>query len=1015
MKRKPARLELFLAMFACVLTVYTSTAPGSGTNGYTGREAYNECAELFSPELPLERTSSVDTFNIVRFDFESEDWQGWTRLDNTAQVDTFFRVDTLLLPPGDRGMWCGLAADPPPPCGDSWPGGAGYGNNWRQCLVSDHFPFMGKLNVTFTASFDSEPGCDVTRVQYDAGDSWIDCAVFDAGSGGGERSIVLHTGLTGTRLRFLFQSDAAVSDEDGLRDSGGGCAISAVRIEDSEGIIDEEDFESSPIGARDADGDGNGIHWHAAPGESFGLFSGFFAPLTDKDPCSDNLSSAILFFVDSPDQSPQYPGMFDTPQCSGGGADILCQDEMVISPVIDMTRYSTGNNNIQDASIPAPSLDGLGGAYLFYTVYRDLPLRNLVFYTWRIRNIDGGTGCPGPWLDRGLLRYGPDKDYLFARNEIGDLLTCDSIQVALGCIDMSQEWYRHRATSAVHTPAPWFDNVRIQRYEAAGPRWHYRGMDLFQDNFPQDPLDIEGFVRADAAIDINPAYDTAIRPGDSVVVRCTSPLGGGIAKYCGMPSVFMHVRCQYIGDPAHPKPPLTGEVLVGNYGRFVSIDGMWTVIQGDTARTAAGASPDRYAFDLNDSLFTRGYRIDYYFTASDKKAMNSRLPANAGSGVFFEWTCLPTLASDMLYVDDYDGRGSMKGIVQQYYDPAFQAALPTENQPDRYDINSPSAMVSNGLGSRAPLEHLTAAYDKIIWDCGDLAAGTITDGTSDSDKSDDAGLLLEWLANSTRNVGLWISGDNVAYDLTEHMRSGRSRFLLDWCGVRLAADSYFEETGGWPGGGIVTPLVKGVPGGIFHDGAYPDSFLAFGGCPIINRFDVLEAGAAGTETLLYPDFGGEQKIAGIQSVRYNHNGYKAGTVWLGFSFMYIRGAEVQFPLIPYAIVHTITEWFDNLSMEPVTGHETPLANRLHQNYPNPFNSLTTIRFALEHGGRTTLKIYDAAGQHVRTLVDDVLEAGGHEARWDGLSDGGSAAASGVYFYRISSGAYVETRKMVLLR
>jgi hypothetical protein len=442
------------------------------------------------------------------------------------------------------------------------------------------------------------------------------------------------------------------------------------------------------------------------------------------------------------------------------------------------------------------------------------------------------------------------------------------------------------------------------------------------------------------------------------------------------------------------------------------------VIQADTARVNGVVVPDHYGFDLNDSLLTRGYRIDYYFSAADMDCENTTLPARAGRGEHFEWTCLPTLASDILFVDDYDARGSRNGIVQEYYEPAFLAALPAENQPDRYDVNAPSAMVSNGPGSRGCFEHLTAAYGKIVWDCGDLASGTITDGTSDSDKSNDAGLLLEWLTNSEHNTGLWISGDNVANDLATHMRSAQAGFLLDWCGVRLAADGYFEETGGFSGG-VVSPLVKGVPGSIFHDGVRPDSFIAFGGCPIVNRFDVLSTAATGTAALTYPDFGGAQMTAGVRSIRYNHHDYRAGTIWLGFSFMYIRDVTMQAPPAGTRVVSAIIDWFDNLTGEEVTGHETqwiePEVYILLQNFPNPFNPFTTIRFGLRYGGQVTLRIYDAAGRPVRTLVDDVLEPGLHTAQWDGRNDGGTRAASGVYFYRIRTAGFERTRKMVLLR
>ena len=94
---------------------------------------------------------------------------------------------------------------------------------------------------------------------------------------------------------------------------------------------------------------------------------------------------------------------------------------------------------------------------------------------------------------------------------------------------------------------------------------------------------------------------------------------------------------------------------------------------------------------------------------------------------------------------------------------------------------------------------------------------------------------------------------------------------------------------------------------------------------------------------------------------------------------------------------------------------SPLTYELFQNYPNPFNPETTIQYSLAVSGRVIIHIYNILGQRVRTLVDDVLEAGVHRAQWDGKDDGGRNIASGVYLYRVRSGDFIETRKFILLK
>ncbi len=88
---------------------------------------------------------------------------------------------------------------------------------------------------------------------------------------------------------------------------------------------------------------------------------------------------------------------------------------------------------------------------------------------------------------------------------------------------------------------------------------------------------------------------------------------------------------------------------------------------------------------------------------------------------------------------------------------------------------------------------------------------------------------------------------------------------------------------------------------------------------------------------------------------------------------------------------------------------------LMPNYPNPFNPRTTIDFRLPVNGTVELAIYGLDGRHVRTLVKRWLPAGRHTVQWDGRDDRGLPVSSGIYFYRLKSGKYSQTRRMVLIR
>ena len=101
------------------------------------------------------------------------------------------------------------------------------------------------------------------------------------------------------------------------------------------------------------------------------------------------------------------------------------------------------------------------------------------------------------------------------------------------------------------------------------------------------------------------------------------------------------------------------------------------------------------------------------------------------------------------------------------------------------------------------------------------------------------------------------------------------------------------------------------------------------------------------------------------------------------------------------------EYF-NLSNEVVIG--IPTKFELSQNYPNPFNPTTNLEFGISELGFVSLKVYDASGKEVATLVNEMKSPGYYSVQFDG-----SILSSGIYFYTISSGNFTATKKMTLLK
>jgi hypothetical protein len=95
--------------------------------------------------------------------------------------------------------------------------------------------------------------------------------------------------------------------------------------------------------------------------------------------------------------------------------------------------------------------------------------------------------------------------------------------------------------------------------------------------------------------------------------------------------------------------------------------------------------------------------------------------------------------------------------------------------------------------------------------------------------------------------------------------------------------------------------------------------------------------------------------------------------------------------------------------------DVPPVNLLVGNYPNPFNPETTISYEVKNSGPVTVDIYNILGKKVRTLVNENVTAGTHSVVWNGTDDNHANVSSGVYFYKLTSGDYNATRKMILMK
>ena len=130
----------------------------------------------------------------------------------------------------------------------------------------------------------------------------------------------------------------------------------------------------------------------------------------------------------------------------------------------------------------------------------------------------------------------------------------------------------------------------------------------------------------------------------------------------------------------------------------------------------------------------------------------------------------------------------------------------------------------------------------------------------------------------------------------------------------------------------------------------------------------------------------------------------------------LSSAEGQ-PLIDtaQAIIDAIQSGLGKQVGEPVSLEQVPYEYKVSQNYPNPFNPTTTIHYELPVEGFVTLKVFDVLGKEVKTLIEGYRTEGRYEVEFSAKGGDAYSLPSGIYFYQLRAGSFVETKKMILMK
>lgn len=366
---------------------------------------------------------------------------------------------------------------------------------------------------------------------------------------------------------------------------------------------------------------------------------------------------------------------------------------------------------------------------------------------------------------------------------------------------------------------------------------------------------------------------------------------------------------------------------------------------------------------------------------------------------------------DQIYKESLDRLGVQYDFYRSGYGVSRGGATPVYSQPS--DQNNYGGIIDHRGGPG----NLIRRYDTVIWLFGDFNSLTVHDST----QLELATYLDIGGTEFATGANTWVIGNDLCEDegLTDPVwtndqadqTTNAAYFWQTLCGLTMVSGGCADDGGhasysDWligQGGSCLSGLTK--------VGGYWD-------CPLRGQPDVDATVAAATSIMKYEDYPGATQFA--YSRMAHGNGSNVVVTLAGLAMLcgpQERDCVAQAILGSGCFNVGIPVPKADCTINVSVPGEVPSTDRLvlNQNKPNPFNPTTSISFTLPTKSQVSLKVYDIAGREVRTLVDNVLEAGNNQVTWLGRDNQGNDVSSGVYFYRMTAGKETATKKMVLLR
>ncbi|MFO7608940.1 MAG: hypothetical protein R6X35_07055, partial [Candidatus Krumholzibacteriia bacterium] len=856
-------------------------------------------------------------------------WNGWTGVDLSVGANPW-HVDTYNAVSGAYSAWCGEIRFPS--CGPGDPDG-GYGNNynavleWTGTVADPGLPCT--VTVAALVNHDVEPGYDSCALVLETAGGeiglWSADGTASALAIGGSHVFQPGDYLAGGRVVVLFRvtSDSAWSDEDCAWPTAGAMQLDDVVVTLSNGQGMSHDFEDGSLGPM-----------VARPAVGVGNFARIWQNLEDLDPCVSNYTPQVAF-IDDGIVVPGTGGSVCVNWCYGPNGYIVNTTGGLAGPEHHL------HNAVRSPVMAWPD-QAMNGASLAYTalLHEDLsPDAPGMFHFWQVRSTASGDPADleaAPWRSNQTYFYDWGGEY---HRETWDLTALlepgrTHVQVQVGVQEAGWLW---GYVGDDGYPAPYYDNVRLLAWEMGGPAISALHRHLAQDAFPEHGIIDQvahgtNHVRFDMATNISPDSPLHNVPGDSLVFVAAPARSGAVL------AAAPRLRYRLQRNPVFDAWRTAGLPDRGS-------------VAADSVFGSQGAIANRWCVDLPDSGFLfPGDVLRYYLEASDDVGGDVRT------------AILPADTTGFSAADDpwaYDPRFTMRALPglkvgiggllragpttlvwfdsgQESLDSLWRPALAANNLEPGRDIDifrtvSPGSGLGNGLGGRATLAHL-AGYTDLVYSAGDASWNSLA---QPDDPYGDLQRLDTWLSLGDRDA--FMAGDNLASSL-----SGTG-FLAERMGLGVVAANLRPLIDNQ-----VAPQVVAADGGPLE---LTGSWIAYGGCLVINDFDAVQPLANAQSLAQFTDPGGQPDrytYAAATLATDAASGSRVVSVPYDLGFVYNDpeviyrpgGTTARSSLLRDVGIHL--GFIGPVSAVPDAGNAVAFGTR---HWPNPFNPKVTIECA----------------------------------------------------------------------